>query len=138
MNAALPHYQADIPVPNASAVLSRSQRLRTLVLAGVFLAAVLVAPRATLQAANVCVIAFYLVFAYYKLLLQFVSVKEHKHPVRPEGIPDSALPPYTIMVPMYREKSAAPGLIRHLGKMDYPREKMQVILLVEEDDAETK
>ncbi len=47
------------------------------------------------------------------------------------------LPVVTILVPLYREAHALPGLIQALGRLDYPDEKLDIKLLLEEDDGET-
>lgn len=54
------------------------------------------------------------------------------------SIADAALPPYTILVPLYREAAVLPRLLRALGDLDYPVDRLQVLLLVEPDDAETR
>jgi glycosyltransferase XagB len=45
-----------------------------------------------------------------------------------------AWPAYTILVPLYREPEVAPRIVRHLNRLDYPREKLEVLLLLEQDD----
>jgi cellulose synthase/poly-beta-1,6-N-acetylglucosamine synthase-like glycosyltransferase len=51
--------------------------------------------------------------------------------------PDAALPLYTIMVPLFREARVLPTLIRSLNALDYPRDRVQALLVVEDDDDET-
>ncbi len=53
-------------------------------------------------------------------------------------IPDSALPTYTILVPLHREKEVLPFLLNRLGHLDYPAERLQILLLIEEDDEATR
>ncbi len=48
------------------------------------------------------------------------------------------LPVYTILLPLYREAGIVEKLLRNLGSLDYPKEKLDVKLLLEEDDAETR
>ncbi|MHB1500201.1 MAG: glycosyltransferase [Candidatus Dormibacteria bacterium] len=48
------------------------------------------------------------------------------------------LPVYTVLCPIYREASVLPELLQHLQSLDYPRSKLDVKLLVEEDDQETR
>jgi hypothetical protein len=49
------------------------------------------------------------------------------------------LPTYTIMVPMLREReSTLRGLIHSLGKIDYPTSRLQIQLILEETDLETR
>lgn len=49
----------------------------------------------------------------------------------------SALPPYTVIAPMYREASVCPQLVAHLDALAYPRDRLQVLLTLEADDVET-
>lgn len=50
---------------------------------------------------------------------------------------DAALPLYSLIVPLYREARVVPQLVDALDALDYPREKLQILLVVEPDDAET-
>lgn len=52
------------------------------------------------------------------------------------SIPTDA-PLYTILVPLYRESNVIPQLVRGVERLEYPKDKLDVIMLVEEDDAET-
>jgi cellulose synthase/poly-beta-1,6-N-acetylglucosamine synthase-like glycosyltransferase len=54
-----------------------------------------------------------------------------------ERIPDDELPVYTILVPAFREANVVAGLMGHLGSLDYPREKLEILLLMEEEDTAT-
>jgi cellulose synthase/poly-beta-1,6-N-acetylglucosamine synthase-like glycosyltransferase len=47
-------------------------------------------------------------------------------------------PPVSIMVPLFREPDIAPRLVRRLGAINYPRELLDVMLVVEEDDHLTR
>jgi cellulose synthase/poly-beta-1,6-N-acetylglucosamine synthase-like glycosyltransferase len=48
------------------------------------------------------------------------------------------LPVYTVMVPLHREGRILPALIDRLKRIDYPPERLQILLLIEEDDEETQ
>ncbi|WP_246251751.1 glycosyltransferase [Ancylobacter pratisalsi] len=50
---------------------------------------------------------------------------------------DRLLPSYSLIVPLYREARVVPQLIEALDSLDYPREKLQILLVIEPDDAET-
>ena len=54
-----------------------------------------------------------------------------------KALNESTLPKYTILVPLYREAAVLPGLIAHLSQLDYPAEKLEILLLLEPDDPET-
>jgi glycosyltransferase XagB len=47
------------------------------------------------------------------------------------------LPVYTVLAPLYREPDAVAQLVKNLMELDYPVDKLQVLLLLEADDAET-
>lgn len=50
----------------------------------------------------------------------------------------STMPIYTILVPMYREKSdTIEGIISAIRKLEYPKSKLDIKLIVEEDDKDT-
>jgi glycosyltransferase XagB len=50
---------------------------------------------------------------------------------------DRTLPTYTILVPAFREPEVIGQLIRSIDALDYPRDRLDVKLLLEEDDEET-
>jgi cellulose synthase/poly-beta-1,6-N-acetylglucosamine synthase-like glycosyltransferase len=47
------------------------------------------------------------------------------------------LPIYTILLPLYREAGVLPQLIKACSEIDYPSSKLDIKLLLEEDDTET-
>ncbi|GCE39548.1 hypothetical protein Rhow_003072 [Rhodococcus wratislaviensis] len=50
------------------------------------------------------------------------------------ALTDDSLPPYTILVPAYNEPEVVADLIAAMRALSYPEEKLQVLLLLEEDD----
>ncbi|MCU1394976.1 MAG: glycosyl transferase, group 2 family protein [Ilumatobacteraceae bacterium] len=52
-------------------------------------------------------------------------------------IPDDECPVYTILVPAFQEANIVAKLIDHIGTLDYPASKLQILLLMEADDSET-
>ena len=50
---------------------------------------------------------------------------------------DRLLPLYTVLVPVYREANVIGELMRNLGALDYPAEKLEILVLLESDDTET-
>ncbi|MBU1249631.1 MAG: glycosyltransferase [Actinobacteria bacterium] len=51
---------------------------------------------------------------------------------------DRNLPRYTVLVPVFREANIVGQLIKNLGGIDYPTEKLEVLILIEEEDHETR
>jgi cellulose synthase/poly-beta-1,6-N-acetylglucosamine synthase-like glycosyltransferase len=56
----------------------------------------------------------------------------------PRPLRGAELPFYSIIVALYDEASAAPGLVAALRRLDYPREKLDIKLVLEPDDASTR
>ena len=52
-------------------------------------------------------------------------------------IPDTDLPRYTILLPVYREAEIVPALLESLEALDYPKGKLDIKLLLEADDEDT-
>jgi cellulose synthase/poly-beta-1,6-N-acetylglucosamine synthase-like glycosyltransferase len=57
---------------------------------------------------------------------------------RTQRIPDHALPVYSIIVALYREASSVGNLIGALNELDYPPEKLDIKIVLEPDDLETR
>ena len=53
------------------------------------------------------------------------------------AIPTQALPAYTVLVPAYHEPEVIADLIGSIDTLEYPRDKLQVQLLLETDDDRT-
>ncbi|MFN4000790.1 glycosyltransferase family 2 protein [Microcella sp.] len=54
------------------------------------------------------------------------------------ALDERELPRYTVLVPVFREANIVGQLIRNLGGLDYPTEKLEVLILIEEEDHETR
>jgi cellulose synthase/poly-beta-1,6-N-acetylglucosamine synthase-like glycosyltransferase len=61
-------------------------------------------------------------------------------PVRaePEPVAEKNLPTYSIVVALYRESAAVGELVEALGRLNYPIEKLDIKLVLEPDDLETR
>src|SRR3989344_6152645 len=53
------------------------------------------------------------------------------------SLSENALPIVTVLCPLYKEESILPQFIRAMSSLDYPKDKLQVLLLLEEDDLGT-
>jgi glycosyltransferase XagB len=90
---------------------------------------------------NLLFTLFYVLHSFYKLFLISIStVKTNQIVVTPEEIgelKDEDCPVYTILVPLYHETETLKKLTQSLELMDYPKDKLDVKLLLEEDDKTT-
>ncbi|MTD15850.1 glycosyltransferase [Nakamurella sp. YIM 132087] len=50
---------------------------------------------------------------------------------------DESMPMYTILVPAFREANVIHKIIANLDALDYPKSRMEVLVLLEEEDLET-
>jgi cellulose synthase/poly-beta-1,6-N-acetylglucosamine synthase-like glycosyltransferase len=84
--------------------------------------------------------AFYAVPVLFKYVLTIWGHKRLHQPIMSE--PDSSydeydMPVYSVLVPVYKEAEVIGTLIKSLKKLDYPQDKLDIILLLEENDKET-
>lgn len=76
-----------------------------------------------------------LAVAIFRLLITAASIEAR--PQRNPPLADRELPLYSIVVALYREARMVPQLAAALEAIDYPRAKLEIKFVVEEDDAET-
>lgn len=55
-------------------------------------------------------------------------------PSEPPPLADEDLPTYTIIAPLYREAEVVSELVQNLCALDYPRERLQAVIVLEADD----
>jgi cellulose synthase/poly-beta-1,6-N-acetylglucosamine synthase-like glycosyltransferase len=53
------------------------------------------------------------------------------------ALPDHELPVYTVLVPAYREPEVVSAVVASMAALEYPADRLEVLLLLEEDDTET-
>ena len=122
----------------ARRTLTGQQKLWIALLATAILIYAVVLPHGFLLVPMGLVSVIYLVAGTYKVV---VLLRAESAPAAveldPLAIPDEDLPMYTVLVPLYHEGKLAPILINQLMQIDYPQERLEVLLLVEHDDTET-
>ncbi|MGW5075957.1 glycosyltransferase [Rhodococcus sp. NPDC004095] len=126
--------------PDASAAVPFVpwQRNLLIVLVAIFVVCMVVSPLGTLTLmTGICTIAYVLTLGdrlviFRKGLAADAIIRVTDDEAR--AIADEDLPPYTVLVPAYHEPEVIGQLIGALARLDYPRDKLQVLLLLEEDD----
>jgi glycosyltransferase XagB len=130
------------PQDSAAKVWTTGQLVTIYTTIGTILLGLVVAPIPTLIALTGFCTVFYFLLSGYKLFLIYRSLagmlEETVTPEEVAALDDRDLPIYTVLVPVYKEAEVLPILVDALGKMDYPRTKLDVIILLEEDDQETQ
>lgn len=130
--------------PDLSAVVpvTRGQRLVVLLLVLCLITSVWLAPLRTGQALVAFCTIYYLVVTIYKLFLIRASVFSHAiirvTPAEIAAESERNWPMYSVLVPMYKEPETLPRLVAALQALDYPADRKDVQLLLEEDDHATR
>jgi cellulose synthase/poly-beta-1,6-N-acetylglucosamine synthase-like glycosyltransferase len=98
-------------------------------------------PWGTLQAAIVTIAFGFLIGVLFKFVVCMAGARRERYQaVTDEDVAvlrDEELPVYTVLAPMFREAEVVHQLVGNLTKLDYPVGKLEVLLLLEEDDEET-
>jgi len=92
-------------------------------------------PLALLDAVSVILAIWFLLFTSLRLAGSIAPVPKTKTLPR---LPDSELPVYTVIAALYREASSVAPLVRFIDALDYPREKLDIKLVIEPDDLQTR
>lgn len=93
----------------------------------------LLAPAMTVAVLHTTLVAGFVLSACSKLALAALG----SEPVAVRPLQDEQLPTYTIIAALYREAQVVAQLISAIQAIDYPRDRLQVVLALEEDDRET-
>lgn len=129
------------PMMSARITFSRGQKVLGAVLAvGILIAAIFFPVETAIGALTVLSVVF-LAGTSFKFVVAMrgarYDVVERITTAQVHALDDRELPRYTVLVPVFREANIVGQLIRNLGGLDYPTEKLEVLILIEEEDAET-
>jgi cellulose synthase/poly-beta-1,6-N-acetylglucosamine synthase-like glycosyltransferase len=131
--------QAYAPEYSAHVTLTRPQKV-AVALAGLSAIALLVVMHSTFFiAVSGAIITLYAAVVMFRMYVTVCGAKsEELIKVSREEIDAlSDLPVYTILLPLYREAGVLPQLLRACKELEYPAAKLDIKLLLEEDDVET-
>ncbi len=103
----------------------------------VLAAGLVLAPTLTFAALALWAVITLLAFTGLKLAAFLAEAFARPAPRAPRA-PLGRLPVVSVMVPLFRENDIAPPLIRRIGRIDYPKELLDILLVVEEDDLLTQ
>jgi cellulose synthase/poly-beta-1,6-N-acetylglucosamine synthase-like glycosyltransferase len=122
------------PKASGAEVLSQAARTTFVTLLIVALVLVVLAPF-FLQSIIVPLVGVLLIVPAILKLLAAMFPQPHAKP--PALLSDEDLPVYTVLIPLRDEARMVPQLGRAMQALDYPREKLQVLFVVEEKSADT-
>ena len=129
------------PAESGHIVTSPTQKAFFVCLAIVVVLCGVVWPTKTLIGLVAACSLAYLSVSLYRFRLTLRALGTHlEYDVSDEdlaAIDERDLPMYTILVPLYKEAGIVPRLVRDMNALDYPKTRLDVKLLCEEDDVET-
>lgn len=84
---------------------------------------------------------FYLFLMVFKLYVVYHAVNVNlinfsNHTI--DALDNEELPMYTILVPLYNEARVIPQIVKALSSLDYPKDKLEILITLEEYDNETR
>jgi cellulose synthase/poly-beta-1,6-N-acetylglucosamine synthase-like glycosyltransferase len=129
------------PEHSARTVVTTNQKFWIVALLAAVSGALWLSPIITLIVLNSLLNGFLLFSFLFRLALCTMSCNDEigqsvsKEEVA--ALKDEDLPIYTILVPMYKEPNVLPILAAALKNMDYPKSKLDIKLVLEENDHET-
>jgi len=128
------------PHNSASTTFTKSQLAFFLAASVCFIIGLMWNSWLTLIIVNVWVQIFYFFMTLFKFMIIIYGSKSGAQyrftQEQIDAIDERDLPIYTILVPMYKESQVIPDLILNLENLDYPKAKLDVRLLIENDDVE--
>lgn len=80
-------------------------------------------------------IIFFVQIIFKFLIFSFSLFRKEK---KFKYIKDSDLPVYTILVPLYKEAARIPKIYEALNSLNYPKDKLDIKIILEEDDTQTR
>lgn len=138
-HAALSHYAVNrlsrvLPRLSARDLATATRAGGSQALMAAAFALILIAPSLTLKTFGIISTAFFFNCGLWKL----AAALHAAGPLRVVPMRNRNLPGYTVLVPLYREAAIVPDLLRHLKRLDYPASKLQILLVLEADDDESR
>lgn len=133
------HLVRSQPLMSARETLHRRQVIgfsMTLAVLGIWAA---VMPQSLLVMANAAFAFFYMAVGFARIVAVMTPLPRsvEAHEKRTYKAP-SELPVYSVLVPIYDEAAMVPQLIGALTALDYPPNKLDILVLVEADDRPTR
>jgi len=131
--------QAHAPEYSAHVTLTRPQKV-ALMFTGIALIALAVLMRGQFFiAVSGAIITLYAAVVMFRMYVTVRGARSEEliKVSRQEIDALTDLPVYTILLPLYREAGVLPQLLKACEELDYPAAKLDIKLLLEEDDTET-
>lgn len=100
-------------------------------------AATLLNPGLVIWSVSHLLCALFFCFVFWRAFLIVIGLTQRRGTPELVPCPDAELPVYSILIPVYREAAVIPQLAGALRALNWPRDRLDIQLLIEADDAET-
>ncbi|MDW5315255.1 glycosyltransferase family 2 protein [Rhizobium sp. PL01] len=126
------------PLHSARVTFWGKQGFYTGIVLCTMVAAAVVAPLVSMLILHILLTLFYLANFLVRLYALVFALVQERGERRPEP-PDDAdpLPVYSVLVALYREENVVAQLVHALNQLEWPRSRLDIKLICEEDDAAT-
>jgi cellulose synthase/poly-beta-1,6-N-acetylglucosamine synthase-like glycosyltransferase len=121
------------PLLSAGTKHFASARTALLAASAAAAAAIYLAPGPLLLGLQIVLATVFLSWSFLRVFACFAK----RHHRKKSNIEDRDLPLYTVLVPLHREANIVFELVEAISALNYPREKLDVKLVLEPDDTET-
>jgi glycosyltransferase involved in cell wall biosynthesis len=133
---------SDLPHQNSALVtFTNPQKATILFILGIFVLGITFSPLLTITIVIAVMTAIYFADVVFSLSVLLKSL--HFPPELAftdndiDAIKDTTLPLYSILCPLYKEAHILPEFCEAIKELDWPKNKLEVLLLLEEDDKDT-
>ena len=132
------HLARTQPLMSARQTLERRQAIAFAAIAGVLVLWGLLSAPSLFVLLNAVFAFFYLSVGMARLVAVLTPLpRVVRYRPQADRMTDAALPPYSVLVPIYHEAAMVPQLIAALRALDYPADKLDILILAEADDHAT-
>lgn len=120
---------------SAQQTLDKRQKIVLICVAVAAIAGLLISAMNVLLVTIALFMAFQLLFVGLKVVAA-LSSRQYRFPAS-LAVPDDELPRYTTLHPLFKEANMIPFVVESMEALNYPKDKLQCILVLEERDPET-
>ncbi len=130
------------PELSARVVFSRGQKIGLITFVAALLVLLVVFPAQVVIGAITAISLTFLAGTIFKFVIAMLGAKfdvvERVSDADVAALKDRDLPTYSVLVPVFREANIVAQLVANLGRIEYPVDKLEVLVLIEEEDTLTR
>lgn len=130
------------PELSARIVFSRGQKIGFIALGVILVVLAVFFPGAVAIGVVTVISVVFLAGTVFKFAIAMLGARfdvvERISATEVAALRDHDLPKYTILVPVFRESNIVAQLVSNLGAIDYPVDKLEILVLIEQEDSLTR